>query len=219
MMSRAPRVGSFVPERIGRVESAAPEASIVAALVALNALSSVASDALDGRGLRLAVPASAIAPLGAGVAIVGRALTIRYLPARRDVGAREPLGRLAHRTAFDLAAPGDVLVIAAPPSIDASVLGGEALAAARDAGIGGVVVDGAVRDIDELIELGVPVWARRRTPMTGRGRIEAAEINGPLEIAGVQVVPGDIVLADSSGISFVPADLFDEVAREILGHT
>lgn len=218
MTSVGAKVGSFVPERVGIVESAVPEAAMVAALVAVGGLSSAAADALDGRGLRLAVPASAIPPLGDGGAVVGRALTLRYLPARRDVGAREPLGRLAHRTAFGLAGPGDVLVISAPASIDASVMGGEALAAARQAGIAAVVVDGAVRDIDELLAVGVPVWARRRTPLTGRGRIDAAEINGPIEIAGVQVVPGDIVIADASGISFVPADLFAEIAREILGH-
>ena len=212
------KVGSFVPDRVGVVESAAPQAALVAALVAVGGLSAAAADALDGRGLRLVVPASLVPPLGDGRAVVGRALTLRYLPARSEVGAREPLGRLAHRTAFDLAGPGDVLVISAPASIDASVMGGEALAAARGAAIAAVVVDGAVRDIDELLAVGVPVWARRRTSLTGRGRIDAAEINGPIEIAGVQVVPGDIVIADASGIAFVPADLFEEVARQILGH-
>lgn len=211
------KVGSFVPERVGIVESAAPDAALVAALLAVGGLSAAFADALDRHGLRLLVPASLVPPLGDGLAVVGRALTLRYLPARAEVGAREPLGRLAHRTAFDLADRGDVLVISAPASIDASVMGGEALAAARVAGIAAVVVDGAVRDIDELLAVDVPVWARRRTPLTGRGRIDAAEINGPIEIAGVQVVPGDIVIADASGIAFVPADLFAEVARQILG--
>ncbi len=213
------KVGSFVPERVRAVESDVPEATLVAALVAVGGLSAAAADALDGRGLRLAVPASRIPPLRDGQVVVGRALTLRYLPARYEVGVREPLGRLAHRTAFDLARPGDVLVISAPASIDASVMGGEALAAAHQAGIAAVVVDGAVRDIDELLAVGVPVWARRRTPLTGRGRIDAAEINGSVEIAGVQVVPGDIVIADASGISFIPAELFAEVARQILGIT
>jgi 4-hydroxy-4-methyl-2-oxoglutarate aldolase len=214
----AAKVGSFVPDRVGRLDTAAPDPALVAELVAVGGLSSAAADALDRHGLRSVVPATLIPPLGDGGAVVGRVLTIRYLPARADVGAREPLGRLAHRTAFDLAAPGDVLVISAPASIDASVMGGEALAAARTAGIAAVVVDGAVRDIDELLAVGVPVWARRRTPLTGRGRIDAAEINGPIEVGGVQVVAGDIVVADASGISFIPAELFAAVANEILGH-
>jgi regulator of RNase E activity RraA len=76
-----------------------------------------------------------------------------------------------------------------------------------------------VRDVDEVVSVGVPVWAARRTQVTGRGRLEAAEINGPVEIAGVQVVAGDVVFADVSGISFVPAELFEEVARRILGRS
>jgi 4-hydroxy-4-methyl-2-oxoglutarate aldolase len=215
-VSVASKVGSFVPERVGTVSSPQPEATVVAALLEVTGLSSSVADLLDGRGLRLAIPSSAIPRLGEGPAVVGRALTLRYLPARAEVAAREPLGRLAHRTVFDGATPGDVLVISAPASSDGSVLGGEALAAAHETGMAGVVVDGAVRDIDELLAVGIPVWARRHTPLTGRGRIDAAEINGPIEIAGVQVVPGDIVVADASGIAFVPTDLFAEIAQQIL---
>jgi regulator of RNase E activity RraA len=213
----AGKVGSFVPERVGRVATVAPDPAIIARLLAVGGLSAAAADALDGRGLRPAVPASLLPPIGDGRPVVGRALTLHYLPARTELGAREPLGRLAHRTVFELAGRGDILVISAPSSIDASVMGGEALAAARAAGIAAVVVDGAVRDVDELLAVGVPVWARRRTPLTGCGRIDAAEINGPIEIAGVQVVAGDIVIADASGVAFVPASLFAEIAREILG--
>jgi regulator of RNase E activity RraA len=211
------KVGSFVPDRIGSIDTPSVDAAMAAALVKVGGLSAAAADALDRRGFRLAVSASSIPPLGRAGVVVGRAVTLRYLPARREVGALEPLGRLAHRTVLDLARPGDVLVISAPASIDGSTMGGEAMAAARRTGLSAVVVDGAVRDIDELVAVGLPVWARRRTPMTGRGRIDAVEINGPIEVAGVQVVPGDIVVADASGISFVPADLFAEIAREILG--
>jgi 4-hydroxy-4-methyl-2-oxoglutarate aldolase len=213
------KVGSFVPERVASVETDAPDRALVLRLETVGGLSAAAADALDRRGFRLTVAAAQVPPLGDGQAVVGRALTLRYLPARKEVSAREPLGRLAHRTAYDLASAGDILVISAPASIDASVMGGEALAAAQTAGIAAIVVDGAVRDIDELLAVGVPVWAHRRTPLTGRGRIDAAEINGPVEIAGVQVVPGDVVFADASGITFVPAELFVEIADEILGTT
>ena len=218
-MAGSGRVGSFVPERVAGVGAAAPDPALVAELRNVSGLSSAASDALDTLGLRLSVAATAIAPLGTPSAVIGRVLTLRYLPARTTAPGPEPLGRLAHRTLFDLAATGDIVVISAPPRIDASVLGGEALEAARGAGIAAVIVDGAVRDIDELLAVGVPVWAARRTTITARGRLEAAEINGPLEIGGVQVQPGDIVFADLSGISFVPAERFEEVARRILGRS
>jgi regulator of RNase E activity RraA len=206
-----------VPGRVGRVVAAAPDPALVAELRVVSGLSAAASDALDALGLRLSVAASAIGPLGSPLAVVGRAITLRYLPARTVAPGPEPLGRLAHRTLFDLAEPGDVVVISAPPRIDASVMGGEALAAGRAAGIAAVVVDGAVRDIDELLAVDVPVWAARWTTMTGRGRLEAAEINGPVEIGGVQVLAGDVVIADASGVAFVPAERFAEIAGRILG--
>lgn len=214
-MAAGARVGAFVPERTGRVATPPPDLSLVANLRRVSGVSSAASDALDALGLRLAVPSHAIGLIGGAAVVVGRALTLRYLPTRATTSGPHE-GRLAHRTLFGIAEPGDVAVISAPSRIDASVLGGEALAAARDAGLTGVVVDGAVRDIDEVIEVGLPVWAARRTQITGRGRLEAAEINGPVEIAGIQVLAGDIVIADASGISFVPAGEFDGVARRIL---
>jgi regulator of RNase E activity RraA len=206
-----------VPERVGRVAATAPDPALVAELRVVSGLSAAASDALDALGLRLSVAASTIGPLGSPLTVVGRAITLRYLPARTVAPGPEPLGRLAHRTLFDLAEPGDVVVISAPPRIDASVMGGEALATAREAGIAAVIVDGAVRDIDELLAVGVPVWAARRTTMTGRGRLEAVEINGPVDMGGVQVRSGDVVIADASGISFVPAERFAEIAGRILG--
>jgi regulator of RNase E activity RraA len=211
------RVGSFVPDRVGHVDAAAPDSALAAQLRVVSGLSAAASDALDTLGLRLSVAASVIGPLGSPGSVVGRAITLRYMPARTVAPGPEPLGRLAHRTLFDLAEPGDVVVVSAAPRIDASVMGGEALAAGRVAGIAAVVVDGAVRDIDELLAVGLPVWAARHTTVTGRGRLEAVEINGPVDVSGVQVLPGDVVIADASGVSFVPAELFAEVARRILG--
>lgn len=212
------RVGAFEPERVHRLRTPAPDARLVAELRRVSGLSSAASDALDALGLRLTIPAGAIGPIGPAVTVVGRAITLRYLPTR-SVGAGPPEGHLAHRTLFERAEPGDIAVISAPPEIDASVLGGQALAAARDAGLAGIVVEGAVRDVDELVEVGLPIWAARRTQVTGRGRLEAVEINGPLAAAGVRVEAGDIVIADASGISFVPADQFDALARRILGRS
>jgi regulator of RNase E activity RraA len=198
------------------VTAASPEPGLVARLVVKSGLSSAVSDALDALGLRLAVPAGVIPPLGSARAVVGRVVTLRYLPARAATAAA-PLGMLAHRTLFESAAAGDVAVIAAPASVDGSVLGGEAVAVAKGAGLAGLVVDGAVRDVDELIAVGLPVWAARQTPATGRGRLEAVEINGPLDVAGIQVRPGDVVVADASGIAFVPAEHWTAVARQLLG--
>jgi regulator of RNase E activity RraA len=215
VITPAGRAGDHVPDRVTAVKTAAPERDAVDRLVGMSGLSSATSDALDALGLRLAVPAAAIPPIGVPRTVVGRAVTLRYLPSR-TAPVTERVGALAHRTLFKSGAPGDVAVIAAPASVNASVLGGEALAAARDAGLSGVVVDGAVRDIDELIEIGLPVWAARHTLVTGRGRLDAVEINGPVEIAGVQVRAGDVVVADASGIVFVPVERWADVVRQLL---
>jgi regulator of RNase E activity RraA len=212
-------IGTFRPARCGTVPSPGPDPTVVAALLEVSGLAAAVSDVLDTLGYRLTVPASRITPLHDGRPAVGRAITLRYLPTRGPADAADEVGRLAHRTLFDIAAPGDVAVLGVAAGIISSLLGGRAVAAARDAGLAGIIVDGAVRDVDEIVAQGLPVWAAARTAETGRGRVEAIEINGPLAVGGVQVVPGDIVVADASGIAFVPTAVFDEVARKVLAVT
>ncbi|MGH2475010.1 MAG: RraA family protein, partial [Candidatus Limnocylindrales bacterium] len=114
------------------------------------------------------------------------------------------------------AQPGDVLVISAPVAGVASVLGGKAAAAASASGIVGIIVQGPVRDLDEIDATGLAVWSTAATPITGRGRMDAVEINGPVEVCGVQCVAGDVVVADRSGVVFVPATSFTELAAVVL---
>jgi regulator of RNase E activity RraA len=206
-------VGWYRPPRIATVDTAAPDEELVARLRAVSGLSSAFSDALDVVGLLTAVPGSVLRPLRTNDVLIGRALTLRYLPMRN----RPATSRLAHLTACETARPGDVLVISAPPAGGASVLGGIAAAAAVEAGVAGIVVQGPVRDLDEIEATSLMVWRTIDTPITGRGRLDAIEINGPLEVCGVQCVPGDVVVADRSGVVFIPADRFVESAQVVLG--
>jgi regulator of RNase E activity RraA len=215
-----PKVGWYRPVDTRDVVAASPDPGLIQALMAITGLSSSVSDALDQLGYRMAVPASALGPVGASgrsAVAIGRVLTIRYLPLRQRPGPADQGGRLAHGTVFDLALPGDVLVISAPPEMAVSVLGGNALAAARAAGLAGVIADGSVRDVDELAQVGLPVWARAITPVSGRGRLEAVEINGPVLIGSAHVIAGDVAVADLSGISFIPAGAFEGLAKRLLG--
>jgi regulator of RNase E activity RraA len=160
------------------------------------------SDELDARGLRGAVPATQAPPL-LDARVVGPALTLRYLPERLWPGrlaAEGSSGRLGNQA---LAA--------------ASLLGGVAAAEALRAGVVAALVDGAVRDVDEIVAAGLPTWAVARTPVTGRRRMEAVELNGWVAFRGAQVRPGDLVVADSSGICFVPPEVFGEIAAAVLG--
>ena len=209
----------FRPERCGAVATPGPDPSVVAALLAVTGLAAAVSDALDTLGYRLTVPASRIPPLHDGRPVVGRAITLRYLPARGPASAPTTWAASPMAPCSGWRHPVTWRCWGSPPASRSSLLGGRAVAAARAAGLAGIVVDGAVRDVDEIVAQGLPVWAAARTAQTGRGRVEAVEINGPLAVGGVQVVPGDIVVADASGIAFVPVAVFDQVARQILAAT
>jgi 4-hydroxy-4-methyl-2-oxoglutarate aldolase len=206
-----PPVGYFRPPRIAILSGPGPDPSLVERLRGVSALSSAFSDALDAIGWTTCVPASSLRPLSDDDVAIGRVLTLRYLPARHAIPSR-----LAHLTVCEGASPGDILAISAPTDSVGSVLGGRAAVAAVAAGVQAVIVQGAVRDLDEVAATGLKVWSTAATPITGRGRLDAIEINGPLEIVGVQVVAGDVAVADRSGVAFVPIERFAELARVVL---
>ena len=111
-----------------------------------------------------------------------------------------------------LAKPGDVVVLACHGATQLAMWGGLMATLSRMAGIAGVVVDGAIRDVDELRELGWPAWYRqanpRRCPPVDDPLVG---VNVPVEIDGVVIRPADIVVADENGVSIVPAELVSEV--------
>ncbi len=207
-----PPVGRYRPDRIAEVGDGQPDAELVGRLRSVTGLASAFSDALDEIGVQTAVPASLLQPLRPTDVLIGRALTLRYLPMRTRTGP----SRLAHLTVCETAGQGDVLVISAPGGGVASVLGGKAAAAAVASGIAGIVVQGPVRDLDEIDATGLAVWSTAATPITGRGRLDAIEINGPVEVCGVQCMAGDVVVADRSGVVFVPTASFRDLATIVL---
>src|SRR5260370_34300876 len=165
-----------------RFERSAP--ATLAALRRVQGLTATASDVLDGMGWNLAVPAGLLQPrFGKPAVIAGQALTLRYLPERRRIDTREALtsqSKLAHQVVYDMAKPGDVMVVEASVRDPISVMGGRAAASAARAGLAGAIVDGGVRDIDEIRLAGFPVWSATVTPISGKGRLEPAAINGPI---------------------------------------
>jgi 4-hydroxy-4-methyl-2-oxoglutarate aldolase len=105
--------------------------------------------------------------------------------------------------AVDVLATGDVLVIDGGGRRDAALVGDFVGRAITDAGGVGLVVDGAVRDVDGLDEVGLPTFARGVHPATGSNQGPGA-INVAVQCGGVAVHPGDVVRADSSGLVVVP---------------
>ena len=79
------------------------------------------------------------------------------------------------------------------------------------------IVSGGVRDVGHSRSIDYPVWSTEISPVTGKWRIETVEINGPVQILGIKVNPGDIVVADSTGVCFIPRDKSEmvlELARK-----
>ena len=171
--------------------------SLVSRLEALDACA--VSDALDTLGLPGAV--TGIRPLWPVDRVVaGRARTIQAAPKSESTPGRHIASPL-----IAIAGEGDVAVIANGGREDVSCFGGILAVAALQRGIAAVVIDGACRDIAESDELGLPVFGRAVVPVSARGRIVQTAMDERIDFAGVTVDSGDYVIADRSGVVFVPA--------------
>jgi 4-hydroxy-4-methyl-2-oxoglutarate aldolase len=165
----------------------------------------VISDAMDELGIPLgAIGASILKPTIPGTTIVGPALTVRNVLQRIDPleGAANAVNRMAEFEAHNLATPGDVLVIQGVSAI--SNMGGISAQTGKRQGEAGAIVMGAIRDIAHSREVGYPLWASEISPVTGKWRLETVEINGSVQIGEIRVEPGDLVVADDTGVCFIP---------------
>jgi len=165
------------------------------------------SDGMDRLGLKGAT--FGVRPMWACPKIVGRAVTMKIKP----VGLEKPKQHLG-TAAIVAAQPGDVIVVDNGGRPDSSCWGGLLSLAAKTKGISGIVIDGACRDIDESRDLEFPVYARGALPMTARNRVMQESFNQEIQFAGVQVHPGDLVIADGSGVVVIPQSQEEEVVKE-----
>lgn len=213
-------VGTYRPSELRSADFERMSSALLDELRRTSGLVATASDVLEEFGWNLGVPASELPPRQGIISgpVVGQAITLRYLPCRRQPDRwRESGGsRLAHLTALETAGEGDVLVIEMAGLHGVSAFGGLAAQALKDRGLSGLVIDGGVRDLDQIAMTELPVWTRYVTPISGKYRAEAMGINVSVSVGGVQVEAGDVVLADCTGVCFVPTRLFSEVAARIL---
>lgn len=209
-MAKTP-LGRLPREAIRMLELPRLPAEILAGYRTLVDLTGTVSDAMDELGIVGVVPAYVLPPVTPGTRIVGPALTVRNIQRTAQIqrAALEKTNTQGESEAHNLAEPGDVLVIEGV--VGCSNMGGQSATVAQRQGFIGAVVDGTVRDPQQYREMGWPVWCRGFTPITGKWRMQTVEINGTVQIAGVQVNPGDLVCADEAGIAFVPRDHAVEV--------
>ena len=157
------------------------------------------SDALDTLGLPGAV--TGLAPTWPDQRVtVGRARTIRAEPKTAAGPQTHVATPLVAITTKD-----DIVVIDNAGRTDVSCFGGLLAQAAKGNGVSGVIVYGACRDIPEYEDLDLPVYALAPVQISARGRIVQEDMDVPVQVLGVTVSPGDLVIADRNGVVFVPA--------------
>jgi 4-hydroxy-4-methyl-2-oxoglutarate aldolase len=154
-----------------------------------------------------------------GKTMVGRALTVQFMPRRSDVDqvARAKakdhgISHLTNQTAIDMLEPGDVLVVDLfGKKVDGTMVGDNLFYYVNVATHGGgLVVEGSVRDLDGISEIDMPAYFRSVDP-TPIGNVMLTGINIPIRIGGVTVMPGDLVVGDREGVYFVPPQFVEEV--------
>jgi 3-hexulose-6-phosphate synthase/6-phospho-3-hexuloisomerase len=142
-----------------------------------------------------------ILPINLGSKIVGRAITVQTFAG----DWAKPV------EAIDLCGPGDVLVIYNGSNFIAP-WGGLATLSSKNRGVEGVVIDGAVRDVDEIRELNYPIFSSGITPNAGDPK-GMGEINSEITCGGQTVRPGDYIVGDESGVVVIPKERAYEIAR------
>lgn len=156
-----------------------------------------------------------IAPLGLGVRLVGRARTCRYLMRRGPERGPDPEARRrsAEIALIEGIAPGDIFCVDALGVSTAGIIGDILATRIKARGALAAIINGAVRDTPYLKEVGLPVFAAAAHPSPSNRDVIAVDYDLPINMAGVQLLPGDVILADDEGALAMPLDLAEHVAK------
>jgi 4-hydroxy-4-methyl-2-oxoglutarate aldolase len=162
------------------------------------------SDALDS--LRLPGAVTGLPQRSGSGRIAGRAVTMKVGPRHPQPGPARHLGC----TAIEQSGPDEIIVVEQRSGLEAGCWGGLLTLGAKVRGVAGVVADGPLRDVDEAVAHGFPIFSRSLTSRTARGRVVELGVQVPISIGAalggeVGVQPGDYVLADQSAVIFIAA--------------
>ena len=169
--------------------------------------SAVVLDALDAIGLRRQAILN-MPPRTRAATVVGRAKTLLWV----DFAYDDPDTYALELAAVDSIQRHDLVLCATASSARSGIWGELLTTAAISHGAAAIVTDGAVRDLARMDAMGFPVFARHLCPYDSMNRQKVVAFDIGIEIDGVAVAPGDVVVADRDGVAVVP----QKVAPQIL---
>jgi regulator of RNase E activity RraA len=144
--------------------------------------------------------------------LVGRAFTLRFVPAREDLATPESWASpISTRAAIEDMPPGCIAVADAMNVTDAGIFGDILCARMAKRGISALITDGVVRDMAGVLGTGLPVWCRGAAAPASVTGLTFVAWQQPIACGGVAVFPGDVIVVDQDGAVLIPANLLDDV--------
>ncbi len=143
---------------------------------------------------------------------VGRAFTLRFVPAREDLATPASWGApISTRAAIEAMPPGCIAVVDAMGVVDAGIFGDILCARMMKRNVAALVTDGVIRDIDGVLATGLPIWCQGVAAPSSVTGLTFVSWQEPIGCGGVAVFPNDVVVIDSDGAVLIPAALLDDV--------
>lgn len=173
------------------------------------------SDVMEAMGLRRTVIVGFRCTTGAE-AVVGIAFTIRQVPKHSPARADQRLSRHGE-VSRGLAKEGDFVILDAGGRTDVAGWGGHHSERCHSRGVSGVLVNGSIRDFAEIKAMGFPAFHLGTSPISSKWDQETAEFNGSVNVGGVHIKAGDIVVGDEDGLVVIGADQLDAVLEQLRG--
>src|ERR1700678_713785 len=146
--------------------------------------------------------------------IVGRAFTLRFIPAREDLATPASWSSpRSTRGAIEDMPPGCIAVVDAMGITDAGIFGDILCARIKHRGVAGLVTDGVVRDVAGVLETGLPVWCQGAAAPPSVAGLTFVNWQEPIACGGVAVFPDDVIVVDDDGAVLIPRNLVEEVVK------
>ncbi len=157
----------------------------------------------------------AAAPGGQPQRLVGRAFTLRFVPAREDLATPASWGSpISTRAAIEAMPAGCIAVVDAMGVADAGIFGDILCSRMKKRGVAALVTDGVVRDVGGVMGTGLPVWCNGVAAPPSVAGLTFVGWQEPIGCGGVAVFPNDVVVADADGAVLIPAALLADVIAE-----